>query len=528
MPCRVILTVSMVLLIGGTELWAQRVSKDDAPASWISRLPYPTTRGSPAGRITLLREFRAVVESEPNNDLNTADFINLGDQGTGTIDPANDVDVWLFSAQLETILDIDVDAVTLGSDLDALIGLIDSQGPTLLAVNDDSEGLDSRLKYSVTHSAIYYVAVLDARESVGGPTFTYQVNFGTAPPGPGDFVTVEVSQLAAPFSMAAGDDGDLFIAELAEDRITRLNPAGGTSTFATNIVLPQGMAFDVFGDLLVASGDGPLFRYNSFGQRSLLIDDLIQPFWVAIGPDGSIWVSDLGRGEIRRYDLRARFKESFDVSALGGAGPMTFSPAGELYFSTGPSMYKLVNGEPQLVFSLDGAIWGFAFDVDGRIYVPDAPGRKLILYESDGNVLQNPYLNGLQRPLAVAFGRDPDGSTNSRLLVSELEYGWIAEANSEGVLAPGWPVTVSLDALPLQDVVDELLGTPGLLGRSQLDMLDALGNDNARLDVGDLRALMVETGLVGGATAAVLPPGRPRDGPAGGAAMAVVGKGGGP
>lgn len=478
---------------------AQRPSGDKTLPELLRRLSYPATRATKpvirtGGRFDALV---LVNETEPNDDFSSADAVSIGDQASGAIDPAGDLDAWMFSAAANTILDIDVDAEVLGSDLDPVIGIF-SSAATLLAVNDDADGLDSRIKYTVQGTDNYFLAIIDFDETVGGPTYTYTINLGTATPGPGDPISIVEDEMLVPFAIAAGPNGDLFIGEASDNSIRRVTPSGGSSTFASNIEVPLGMAFDVFGNLLVVSGDNRIYRFTPTGQRGVLIQDVTTPFWIAIGSDGSIWVSDLNTGHVRRYDLRARFKESIDLSSFGGAGPIGFSPSGELHFSNGPSLFKIVAGQPELLFSRPGAIWGFAFDVDGNIYVPEDDGGSVVRYGPNGTILDDPFVNGLQLPLAAAFGRNADGTTNSTLNVADAEVGLLARANPAGVPAAGWPVGVSLDVLVLEEVVDELLGPGGMLEQPKLGMLDALGNDNGLYDVGDFRAYLEETNRLDG------------------------------
>ena len=105
------------------------------------------------------------LEIEPNDVISEANpVIGRDTLISGEISTEDDVDLFgvrLFSGQT---LFADIDAEGIGSSLDSVLRLFDSEG-NQLAVNDDSgdnrgdDDLDSSLKYTVDESGIYYVGV---------------------------------------------------------------------------------------------------------------------------------------------------------------------------------------------------------------------------------------------------------------------------------------------------------------------------------------------------------------------------------
>ncbi|UCF19033.1 MAG: DVUA0089 family protein [Gemmatimonadota bacterium] len=394
------------------------------------------------------------LETEPNNEAGSADAVNLGDVATGVMCATGDVDYWSFSAPAGTTLDIDVDAWAVGSSLDSFLELFDSDGVTSLASNDDFDGLDSRIQYTVQATGTYFIAISDLGGR-GGPDFFYAINFRTLVPGPGDPTTVFASGFDAPAGLAFDRAGNLFVADLFLEQLWRVTPDGSASVFATGIPGPLGIAFDGFGDLLVAGNDGIVYKVSDTGVSTAFLTQVDCPFWIATGPDGSIWVSDICADRIFRFDAFGALQEGFDVSSVGGVSFLAFSPAGELHFSNSfaNAVFKLVAGQPQLVFTGDQFLEGFAFDVNGNLYVPNEIRGRVILYGADGTVLEDPFALTVQSPVALAFGRDADGTTNARLFATDFGAGAIVEMNPAGISAPGWPVGVELlvvspDALP--------------------------------------------------------------------------------
>src|SRR5213594_899006 len=74
-----------------------------------------------------------VDESEPNDNVRTADSVALGDQARGVVNPAGDVDTWFVDLPAGQFLSVDVDAAQVGSPLDATLELIAPDGSTSIS-----------------------------------------------------------------------------------------------------------------------------------------------------------------------------------------------------------------------------------------------------------------------------------------------------------------------------------------------------------------------------------------------------------
>jgi len=129
-------------------------------------LPVPAARVGPARATT--------AEVEPNDSLSKATPVALGDTVTGVINPAGDVDYFAVDLQAGTVVDIRVEAQSLGSPLDSYIALF-AADTTLLGINDDYAGLDSRIVAAIPRTGRYYVGITDYRYPTGGPTYTYRI-----------------------------------------------------------------------------------------------------------------------------------------------------------------------------------------------------------------------------------------------------------------------------------------------------------------------------------------------------------------
>lgn len=451
--------------------------------------------GSPVSRYALnlgLVDCAPVgTEREPNDAPGTATRVAVGDSGAGQLcsqNPAGDVDYWAFTGQAGTTIELDIDAAQRGLLVDPFIALFASDGTTRLAFNDNADGADSRLQFSIVTTATYYVTVRDVAGNDGNP-FPYTLHVRSIVPGPGDPITVRADAFLVPLGLAVGSTGDLFVGDLVGDRIARLSAQGVVTTLAA-IPGPLGLAFDAAGGLLVASVDGAVYRVTPQGQATPFITDAGIPFWIAVAPDGRIWLTDLSDRSLRRYSATGQFQTRFDAVAVGGSGPgpLAIGPSGDPYFSQGTEIWKLVNGEFQRVFADAAVLWAFAFDVAGNFYVPSPVTGRIKLFGPTGAALADPFAVGPDAPEVVAFGRDGTGATVARVFATEPLIGRVIEVNAAGVAHRGLPVGFTARFMP-EVAAAGLLGAGGL-SAADLQYLDGLGNRNGRYDVGDFQAYL--------------------------------------
>jgi hypothetical protein len=103
-----------------------------------------------------------VENGEPDNLPSQARTISLGMTLTGSICPSADVDYYQFSALQGDILHFDLNAQVNNSELDTYLSLLDTDGTSVLAENDDEipyQLTDSRLVYQFNRDGIYFLKV---------------------------------------------------------------------------------------------------------------------------------------------------------------------------------------------------------------------------------------------------------------------------------------------------------------------------------------------------------------------------------
>jgi DNA-binding beta-propeller fold protein YncE len=150
-------------------------------------------------------------------------------------------------------------------------------------------------------------------------------NFVVGSQGSGD------GQFNAPRGIAFAPDGSLYVADSRNNRIQHLSAEG--------IVLK---VWGTFADQ--AAGNAPIGTFN-------------EPWGVAVGPDGSVYVSDTWNHRIQKFSA-----DGVPIKMWGIFG--TSETPGALY---GPR--------------------GITVDTDGRVYVADTGNKRIMVFDGNGAIL---------------------------------------------------------------------------------------------------------------------------------------------
>ena len=118
------------------------------------------------------------------------------------------------------------------------------------------------------------------------------------------------SKFAWPTDLTLGPDGSLYFVESANHSIGKVTPDGIVTETRINADMssPQGLTFDKDGNLWVTGSNAGLVRITPggvttpFGPSTTALGNLES---VTIGPDGAVWVTDVGRDQIGRLDPSA-------------------------------------------------------------------------------------------------------------------------------------------------------------------------------------------------------------------------------
>lgn len=109
-----------------------------------------------------------------NDTPGTCTPLSFDSPANGAINPPGDDDYFCFNGIANQTIAADIDAWTNGSYLDPVLTLFDTDGTTILDENDDWDGLDSYLEFTLPDSGTYYLRVRSyAHPCCGGPDYTY-------------------------------------------------------------------------------------------------------------------------------------------------------------------------------------------------------------------------------------------------------------------------------------------------------------------------------------------------------------------
>jgi DNA-binding beta-propeller fold protein YncE len=161
-----------------------------------------------------------------------------------------------------------------------------------------------------------------------------------------------LGQLQAPRGIKVAPDGSIYVADSKNHRIQQFSPNGDALR-----------AWGSFADQ--ASGDAPGGTFN-------------EPWDVAVGPDGSVYVSDTWNHRVQKFTGSGEF-----ISMWG-------------YFGQGEA--------PE-------AFWGprgLGVDADGRVYVMDTGNDRVVVFDAEGNFISQFGTEGFDRgqldePVGIAI-----------------------------------------------------------------------------------------------------------------------------
>lgn len=158
-------------------------------------------------------------------------------------------------------------------------------------------------------------------ESLGAATI--ETIAGSMGGSTGDGGPATEARLSGPTGLSLGPDGSLYIADNGNLRVRRIAPDGVITTFA--------------GSTFGSSGDGGPATLAQFNQ----VTD------VAVGPDGSVYIADAGAHLVRRVSRDGT------IRAFAGNGAIAFSGDGGPATDAGMEPYGLAVGPDGSVYIAD-------------------------------------------------------------------------------------------------------------------------------------------------------------------------------
>ncbi len=197
-------------------------------------------------------------------------------------------------------------------------------------------------------------------------------------------------------------DGNIYVADADDNRIRKIDNSGIVTTYAGNgypgfsgdggpatqaaINSPFGIRMDASGNLFIADlGNGRIRKVNPAGVISTIAGGLNSPRNLTFAPDGTLYVSEFDANRVSRINS--------DGSATPIAGNGTSGSSGD----GGSALSAQLNGPA-----------GIGFDTTGVLYIADSSNARIRKVTPDGNIVT--FLGGPDPVTGINFAlRLPTG-----------------------------------------------------------------------------------------------------------------------
>ena len=172
---------------------------------------------------------------------------------------------------------------------------------------------------------------------------------------------IQPTPMNAPHALAFARDGSFYVADSLNHRILHL---------------------DVTGQLLGSWGTAsPGCPYPGSPPVDIPPGTFCEPWGVAVGPDGSVYVSDTWNGRVQKFTADGKPIKQWGAFGQGDTSDSLYGPR------------------------------GIAVDSQGRVYVADTGNKRVVVFDADGNPLTQIGSGGLDpgqfdEPVGVAVDAD--------------------------------------------------------------------------------------------------------------------------
>ena len=180
-----------------------------------------------------------------------------------------------------------------------------------------------------------------------------------------------------PTGIAFGPDGSMFVTSRLEGVVYKVTPFKEGVTFARNLGIATGVAFDSDGVMHVGDRTGTIFKVNGIGEERAWtqIEPSVSAFHLAFGPDHSLYVSG---PTVTSFDCIWRIDRDGEVEiffkGLGRPQGLAFDTEGNLYIAASLRGRRGIvrvspDGDDAELFVAGVNLIGLAFSAAGEMAV---------------------------------------------------------------------------------------------------------------------------------------------------------------
>jgi streptogramin lyase len=180
-----------------------------------------------------------------------------------------------------------------------------------------------------------------------------------------------------PTGIVFGPDGAMFVTSRLEGVVYKVTPFKEAVTFARNLGIATGVAFDSEGLMHVGDRTGTIFKVNGIGEERAWtqIEPSVSAFHLAFGPDDSLYVSG---PTVTSFDCIWRIDPDGEVDiffkGLGRPQGLAFDTQGNLYVAASLRGRRGIvrvspDGEDAELFVAGVNLIGLAFSSGGEMAV---------------------------------------------------------------------------------------------------------------------------------------------------------------
>jgi sugar lactone lactonase YvrE len=213
---------------------------------------------------------------------------------------------------------------------------------------------------------------------------------------------VPAAGLTLPYGVAVDRAGDVFIADLGNNRVAEVKPDGTQSTFISGLNGPRGVAVDGAGDLFIADlGNNRVVEVKPGGAQTTVGSELENPEGVAVDGAGDVFIADTNHSQV--VEVKPDGTQTTVGSGLFLPSDVAVDGMGDV-FIVDASNNRVVevkpNGAQTTVGSGLNSPYGVAVDGAGDLFITDDDDGRVVVMKADGK--QTTVATGFSFPAGVA------------------------------------------------------------------------------------------------------------------------------